>query len=104
MVQSTYQVRADAVEAFQVLAREVGSVCRRNGASFWRLYRDVHDPCTYIERYLVDSSSELLRQQSRWTPNDLALRQGLSTFLQPGTAPRTHYHTVQDVPIRAHAR
>lgn len=104
VVQSTYQVRPDAVDAFQVLAGEVGSACRRNGASFWRLYRDVHDPCTYIERYLVDSSSDLLRQQSRWTPDDLALRQRLSAFLQPGTAPRTHYHMVQDLSARAHVR
>ncbi|RJG03075.1 hypothetical protein D3878_17060 [Noviherbaspirillum sedimenti] len=43
---------------------------KRDGASYWRLYRDLVDPDIYVERFIVHSWTEYLRQLSRSTMAD----------------------------------
>ncbi len=101
VVQHVYRVRPEEQARFQQLAHELGLACRRNGATFWRLYRDLKEPDLYIERYIVDSPDDLARQESRWTVHDHWLRQQLQECLVPGCELLTNYHVVQDIPVRS---
>lgn len=76
-VQISYQVAAHDRDAFLRLAYAMGKVRRRDGASMWRVYRDLGDDCCYVERFLVDSWSQYLRQRGRATMADAALEQKL---------------------------
>jgi hypothetical protein len=38
---------------------------RRDGATFWRIYRDLGDPTRYVERFIVASWADYLRQRER---------------------------------------
>jgi MFS family permease len=98
LVQYLYRVRPDCVDAFVHAQADVGASCRRNGAEFWRLYRDLHEAGLYIERYIVESWSELQRQHERMSAEDMRLRARLLDFLQPGTAPVVRHHAVQAMP------
>ena len=95
LVQYVYRVRPDSVDAFLRGQASVGRSCRRNGAEFWRLYRDLHEAGLYIERYVVESWSELQRQHDRETAEDRWLRARLLGFLEPGSAPIVRHHAVQ---------
>ena len=99
LVQYVYRVRPDSVDAFLRTQAKVGRSCRRNGAEFWRLYRDLHEAGLYIERYIVESWSELQRQHQRLTPEDRRLRGRLLDFLEPDSAPIVRHHAVQPMPL-----
>jgi predicted MFS family arabinose efflux permease len=94
VIQISYRVRPEATAQFRQRARDVGQSCRRNGAAFWRLYQDLDDPSLYVERYVVDSWSDLLRQRERMSSYDHALRSGLESCLVPGTTPVLARHAV----------
>jgi predicted MFS family arabinose efflux permease len=98
LVQRIYRVRPDAVDAFLRAARGAGRSCRRNGASFWRIYRDLQTPGAYVERYMVDSWGELERHYERMTPEDRELRSRLDQHLVPGSEPVVHHYAVQSLP------
>lgn len=98
LVQHVYRVRTEDAAAFLQAAEAAGLAIKRNGARFWRLYRDLQQPGTFVERYAVDSLRELRRQQSRLTPDDQERRRRVRDFLVPGSAPTVHYFAAQRLP------
>jgi predicted MFS family arabinose efflux permease len=60
------QDRAQFLEVMQALGRSR----RRDGAMFWRIYRDLGHPQRYAERFVVRSWSDYLRQRARVTEAD----------------------------------
>ena len=46
---------------------------RRDGATFWRVYRDLGDPSRYVERFIVTSWADYLHQRARATLADQEL-------------------------------
>ena len=48
---------------------------RRDGATFWRVYRDLADPSRYVERFIVTSWADYLHQRARATLADQELEQ-----------------------------
>lgn len=103
MVQISYRVQADHVADFLLAAREVGRSCRRNGAVFWRLFKEIDTPHLYVERYMLDSWLDHTRHLDRTTATDRALREHLARFLEPGFEPVVRHQLVEDLPdtIRA---
>ncbi|PHR83385.1 MAG: arabinose ABC transporter permease [Colwellia sp.] len=69
-VEIDYRVSESEKEGFLEIARNVGTIRRRNGALKWRVYRDLSQPDHYTERFIVTSWAEYLRQRERATQAD----------------------------------
>jgi hypothetical protein len=57
---------------------------RRDGATFWRIYRDLSDASRYVERFIVASWADYLHQRSRATLADQELEARVRAFLAEG--------------------
>ncbi|MES2258506.1 MAG: MFS transporter [Pseudomonadota bacterium] len=101
-VQITYQVEPARREEFLRQAYAIGKVRRRDGASMWRIYRDLDGDGRYIERFLVDSWSQYLRQRSRATMADMAAEQRLRA-MHSGSAEPQLAHFVSEAEPQAAA-
>jgi MFS family permease len=85
-VEIGYRVRAEDVPAFLDAASQLRAPRRRDGATFWRLYRDLADPARYVERFIVTSWADYLHQRARSTLSDQELDERVRSFLVPGEA------------------
>lgn len=84
-VQVDYQVSGEHRLAFTRSLYALGKIRRRDGASYWLLYRDVANPDHFSERFIIASWGEHQRQRSRATLADLELEQNLRQYLKPGS-------------------
>jgi MFS family permease len=65
---------------------------QRDGATFWRIYRDLSDPTRYVERFIVTSWADYLHQRARATLADQELETRVRDCLAPGeTVVMQHY-------------
>lgn len=94
-VQISYQVRADKSAEFLRQLHAIGKTRRRDGASFWRVYRDLEQAGYYVERFIVESWDQYLRQRSRATVADLEAERQLWT-LQSVEGPPVVTHFVSE--------
>ena len=85
-VEIAYRIRADDVSAFIEAASLLRAPRRRDGATFWRLYRDLAEPARYVERFIVTSWADYLHQRSRATLADQELDDKVRSYLLPGEA------------------
>lgn len=91
-VQIVYQIAPADRIAFLRQLHAIGSARRRDGASFWRVFRDLEDGERYVERFIVDSWSQYLRQRSRATVADIEAQRRLQALHVGVEAPQlTHY-------------
>jgi len=79
-IEVSYRVVAAERDAFLRAVYAIGQARRRNGARNWRLYRDVEETDHYIERFIVESWLDYLRQRGRMTQNDEAQELALVRF------------------------
>lgn len=91
-VQIEYHIAPADREEFLRQVVELGKSRRRDGASFWRLLRDLDRDGFYMERFLADSWDQYLRQRSRTTVADRDAERRLAK-LHIGSAPprMTHF-------------
>jgi hypothetical protein len=52
-VELEYRIEPARRAEFVAASSAVGRMCRRGGALFWRLYRDLDDPRLFRERFIV---------------------------------------------------
>jgi len=91
-VEIRYTIDASTRAAFFDAAETVGVIRRRNGARFWRLYRDLGAEDRYMERFIVDSWIDYQRQLARSTVADQQREDALRSFQRAGEAIETaHY-------------
>ena len=83
-VEIGYRIRADELAAFLDAASHLRAPRRRDGATFWRLYRDLADPTRYVERFIVTSWAEYLHQRARATQADQELESRVRAFIVDG--------------------
>jgi MFS family permease len=83
-VELSYRIRADEAAAFMEAISQLRAPRRRDGATIWRVYRDLADPSRYVERFIVTSWADYLHQRVRTTEADHALETQVRAFLQPG--------------------
>jgi MFS family permease len=69
-IQIEYHVAPEQQAEFIDTVHALGTTRRRDGASHWQLYQDLNDSKVYVERFMVYSWAEHLRQQSRATVTD----------------------------------
>lgn len=97
-VQIVYQVTAENRTEFLRQLYAIGKVRRRDGASFWRAYRDMAQETVYVERFLVDSWDQYLRQRSRATLADLEAERRLQAMHAGADAPLTSHYVAERCP------
>ena len=75
--------RADAASCIE-LAQQLKAPRQRDGATFWRLYRDLDDRGRYVERFIVTRWADYLHQRARATVADQALEARVRAFAVDG--------------------
>jgi MFS family permease len=80
-VEIAYRIRADDAPAFLNALSQLRAPRRRDGATFWRIYRDLGDPSRYCERFIVTSWADYLHQRSRATVADQELEARVRAFV-----------------------
>jgi MFS family permease len=91
-VEIAYRIRTEDATPFLDAASQLRGPRRRDGATFWRLYRDLAEPSRYVERFIVTSWADYLHQRARATLADQELEERVRSFLEAGeTATMQHY-------------
>ena len=91
-VQLSYRVRPEDAEAFLAEVALLRAPRRRDGASFWRIYRDLDDPTRFVERFIINRWSDYLHQRARGTVADQAIEARVRALVMPGeTVTMQHY-------------
>ncbi|MBT9552095.1 MAG: MFS transporter [Hydrogenophaga sp.] len=91
-VEVGYRIRNGEDKAFLDTISRMKAPRRRDGATFWRIYKDLGEPSRYVERFIVTSWADYLHQRARATVADHALEAEVREFLAPGESPHmSHY-------------
>jgi len=85
-VEIAYRIRADDAPAFLDALTAMRAPRKRDGATFWRIYRDLGDPSRYCERFIVTSWADYLHQRSRATLADIEIEARVRAFMPEGEA------------------
>lgn len=89
LIQVSYQIKPETCDSFIQALKNLGTARHRRGARYWRLYRDMDDPNRFIERFVVDTWTEHLRQVERMTIADRMAEENVREFLADGSKPTT---------------
>ncbi len=91
-VEIGYRIQPDRTAAFLDAVSLLRAPRRRDGATLWRVYRDLSDPSRFVERFIVTSWADYLHQRARATLADEELEAQLREYLLPGQTTRiAHY-------------
>ncbi len=85
-VEFAYRIAPGQADAFLATVTQLRAPRRRDGATFWRVYRDLSDPSRFCERFIVTSWAEYLHQRARTTLADQEIEARVRAFLLPGEA------------------
>ncbi len=88
LIQVEYRIAPENVTAFLHAIHAIERTRRRNGADDWRVFRDIGEQDCFVERYIISSWAEYVRQRSRMTVTDRELQERVAKLQQ------------SDVPIR----
>ncbi|RYF37480.1 MAG: MFS transporter, partial [Comamonadaceae bacterium] len=72
-VEMGYRIRDGEAQEFLHAVTQLRASRRRDGATLWRIYRDLGDPSRYVERFIVTSWADYLHQRARTTLADQQL-------------------------------
>ncbi|HLX28847.1 MAG TPA: MFS transporter [Casimicrobiaceae bacterium] len=88
LIQIEYRIDPSNRDSFLKGIQKVGPTRRRNGATSWRVFRDLGEEGRFVERYVIASWAEYVRLRARMTMADSRLQQAVAELQRP------------DVPIR----
>ena len=94
-VEIGYRIRTEETADFLDAVTLLRSPRRRDGATFWRIYRDLSDPSRYVERFIVTSWADYLHQRSRATVADHDQEVRVRAFVLEGK-PVTMQHYIAE--------
>ncbi len=94
-VEIRYPVRSESTAAFLDDVVALRGPRRRDGATFWRVYRDLSDPALFVERFIVTSWADYLHQRSRATLADQELEAQLLRHLREGAEPLLQHYIAE---------
>jgi len=84
LIQVEYRIAPENVAAFLRAIHAIERTRRRNGADDWRVFRDIAEQDCFVERYIISSWAEYVRQRSRMTVSDRQLQERVSKLQHPG--------------------
>jgi hypothetical protein len=88
LIQIEYQIAAEHREAFLRAAHSAQATRRRNGATSWRVFRDLGEEGRFVERFIIASWAEYIRLRQRMTMADRRLQDRVEEFQRPGVPVR----------------
>jgi hypothetical protein len=88
LIQIEYRVDPENRSAFLTAIHAMEPARRRNGASAWRIFRDLEDEGRFVERYVITSWAEYVRLRARLTMADQDLRERVQRLQRPGVPVR----------------
>jgi len=94
-VEIGYRIREERITAFLDDVSLLRAPRRRDGATFWRVYRDLGDPSRYVERFIVTSWADYLHQRSRATLADQELEARLVEHMRAGEVPTLQHYIAE---------
>lgn len=94
-VEVSYKVQPALAEAFLAEVTGLRAPRQRDGATFWRVYRDLDDPTRYVERFIIARWADYLHQRARATVADQALEARLRSYLAPGEQVRMQHYIAE---------
>ena len=83
-VEVIYRISEADTSAFLTQVQLLSVPRKRDGATFWRIYRDIDDPTRFVERFIVTSWADYLRQRSRSTVSAQELETRVREFQMAG--------------------
>ena len=83
-VELSYRIHPAQADDFLDLAIQLKGPRQRDGATFWRIYRDLDDAGRYVERFIVTSWADYLHQRARQTVADQDIEAQLRALLLDG--------------------
>jgi len=84
LIQVEYQIDPENREAFLRTIQSAGPTRRRNGASNWRVFRDLGEDGRFVERFIVTSWAEYVRLRNRMTMADRQVQELVARFQRQG--------------------
>jgi MFS family permease len=84
LIQLEYRIEPKNRQAFLRTINHVEATRRRNGATSWRVFRDLGDETRFVERYIIPSWAEYVRLRSRMTMADRTLQDRVQQFQREG--------------------
>ena len=94
-VEIGYRIRQGEAEEFLNAVTLLRAPRRRDGATFWRIYRDLADSSRYVERFIVASWADYLHQRARATLADQELEARVHEFLADGQVVTTQHYIAE---------
>ncbi len=88
LIQLEYRIDAEQRGAFLQAIHAVEPVRRRNGASDWRVFRDLGEDGRFVERFIIRSWAEYVRLRTRMTMADRQLQDRVEHLQRPGVPVR----------------
>jgi len=88
LIQVEYRIDPENREAFLRTMQTIEPTRRRNGASNWRVFRDLGEDGRFVERFVITSWAEYVRLRTRMTIADRQVQERVEQFQQPGVAIR----------------
>jgi MFS family permease len=84
LIQIEYQIPQENRDEFFRDARALGRSRRRNGATSWRIFRDLGEEGRFVERFIIASWAEYIRLRMRATMADRQLQARIEELQRPG--------------------
>jgi MFS family permease len=84
LIQMEYRVDPENRAAFLRAIHDAEPARRRNGASAWRVFRDLEDDSRFVERFVIASWAEYVRLRARLTYADQELQECVMRLQRPG--------------------
>jgi MFS family permease len=84
LIQIEYQIPPENREAFLRAAHAARRTRRRNGATSWRVFRDLGEEGRFVERFIIASWAEYVRLRQRMTVADRKLVDKVEELQRPG--------------------
>jgi len=88
LIQIEYRIDDADREAFLRAIHDVEPARRRNGASSWRVFRDLGEDGLFVERFIIASWAGYVRTRARATVADRGLQDRIERFQRAGVAVR----------------
>lgn len=88
LIQIEYRIDPENRSAFLEAIQAMESTRRRNGASAWRIFRDLEDDDRFVERFVIASWAEYVRLRARVTMADQQLRERVQRLQRHGVPVR----------------
>ena len=88
LIQIEYRIDPENVERFLAIIHKAERIRRRNGASEWRVFRDLGEEGRFVERFIIRSWAEYVRLRTRMTMADRGIQDQVEGLQQPGVPVR----------------